>query len=369
MTRARILTGIDLPLEPSCGSTIWCSDVYHRLAADFHTTFLALPGSGVWRHSFEETTDLGAAKQPYGPHFPRYAEELTDEVARLVRDRRPDLIHAQHLGFGLALAFARAAGRVPLISVAHGTDVIAAAENGQAREALTEIVTASTAVAVPNAAMAEQVNTLTEGRFADRLVTVPWGLPLPDRPTAQSGAGGRLRLLHAGRLDANKSTVTAIEAMALTSGEHNLTVIGSGSELPHLISRTADLGLTHRVRFEPFMPREGLWRRFADFDAFVFTTRQLEAFGLVAVEAQAHGLPVVYGDLPGLRQTLGAGALAYQPGDAGALAASVDQLAEDPGLRRTLSIAAAVSARRHDIRTTAAHLRNLSKTVLGVACV
>jgi hypothetical protein len=48
MTRPRILTGIDLPLEPSCGSTIWCSDVYQRLAADFHTTFLALAGSNVW---------------------------------------------------------------------------------------------------------------------------------------------------------------------------------------------------------------------------------------------------------------------------------------------------------------------------------
>lgn len=367
MTRARILTGIDLPLEPSCGSTIWCSDVYHRLVAEFRTTFVGLSGSGVWQHSFEETTDLRAAKQPYGPQFPRYAEELTDEVARLVHDQRPDLIHAQHLGFGLALAFARTAGSIPVISIAHGTDVIAAAESRQAREALIEVVTASTAVVVPNIAMAEQVNALTEGRFADRLVTVPWGLPLPDRPTTQSGAGGRLRLLHAGRLDVNKSTVTAIEAMALTCGEHDLTVIGDGSELPNLISRTADLGLTHRIRFEPFMPREELWRRFADFDAFLFTTRQLEAFGLVAVEAQAHGLPVVYGDLPGLRQTLGAGALAYQPGDAGALARSVDQLAEDPGLRRTLSISAAVGARRHDIGTTAVHLLNLSKSALGVA--
>ncbi|MFC4035773.1 glycosyltransferase family 4 protein [Streptomyces polygonati] len=369
MTRPRILTGIDLPLEPSCGSTIWCSDVYHRLAGDFRSTFLALPGSGVWQHRFEETTDLRAAKQPYGPDFPRYAEELTDEVARLVRDRRPDLIHAQHLGFGLALAFARAAGSTPLISIAHGTDVIAAAENDQASEALIEIVTASTAVAVPNAPMAERVNALTGGRFADRLVTVPWGLPLPDRPTVRPTEGRRLRLLHAGRLDANKSTATAIDALALTSEGHDLTVIGSGSELLALTSRAADLGLTDRIRFEPFMPREELWRRFADFDAFLFTTKQLEAFGLVAVEAQAHGLPVVYGDLPGLRHTLGAGALAYQPGDAAALAACVDQLAEDPGLRRTLSIAAAVSARRHDIRTTAAHLRNLSKSVLGVARV
>lgn len=367
MIRPLIMTGIDLALEPSCGSTIWCSDVYQQLTPDFRTTFLALPGSGVWQHSFEETIDLRAVKQSYGPRFARYAEELTAEVELLLLRWRPDLIHAQHLGFGLALAFARAAGRTPLISIAHGTDVIAAAENHQARDVLIEIVTASTAVAVPNAAMADQVNALTEGTFTDRLITVPWGIPVPDRPTVQPTNGRRLRLLHAGRLDANKSTITAIEAMGLTADEHHLTVIGSGSELLSLTARTADLGLTHRIRFEPFMPREELWQRFADFDAFLFTTKQLEAFGLVAIEAQAHGLPVAYSDLPGLRHTLGAGALAYPPGDSAALAACIDQLADDPGLRRTLSGAAATSARRHDISTTTAHLRELSKTVMGAA--
>ncbi|MFB7273548.1 glycosyltransferase family 4 protein [Streptomyces sp. NPDC056244] len=367
MTRPLIMTGIDLPLEPSCGSTIWCNDVYQRLAPDFRTTFLALPGSGGWQHSFEETTDLAAAKRPYGPEFAQYAEKLTEEVERLVRERRPDLIHAEHLGFGLALAFARAAGSIPLISVAHGTDVIAAAENHQARDALIEIVNASTAVAVPNAAMADQVNALTEGKFTDRLITVPWGIPIPDHPPVRPSSGRRLRLLHAGQLDPNKSTATAIEAMALTRDEHHLTVIGSGGELPGLMARTGELGLTLRIRFEAFMPREELWQRFADFDAFLFTTKQLEAFGLVAVEAQAHGLPVVYCDLPGLRHTLGAGALAYPPGDAAALAACVDQLADDPELRRTLGAAAATSARRHDINTTTAHLRELSKTVMGAA--
>ncbi|MEV7085923.1 glycosyltransferase family 4 protein [Streptomyces sp. NPDC093085] len=369
MSRPRIMTGIDLPLEPSCGSTIWCSDVYQRLAPDFHTTFLALPGSGRWQHRFEETITLGAVKHPYGPHFARYADELTGEVERLLRDRRPDIIHAQHLGFGLALAFARASGSIPLISVAHGTDVIAAAESDQARHALIEVVKASTAVAVPNNAMADQVNALTQGQFTDRVVTIPWGIPLPDHPSVRPTDGRELRLLHAGRLDANKSTITVIEAMSLTTEGHRLTVIGSGGELPALTARSAGLRLSHPVRFEPFMPRRELWQRFADFDAFLFTTRQLEAFGLVAVEAQAHGLPVIHSNVPGLRETLGTGALAFPPGNAVALAAAVDQLAEDPGLRHTLSRAAAANARRHDIVTTATSLRDLSKSVIGAARV
>ncbi|WP_413100890.1 glycosyltransferase family 4 protein [Streptomyces sp. Inha503] len=369
MTRPRIITGIDLPLQPSCGSTIWASDVYRQLAPDFRTTFLALPSHEVWQHGFEETVALRATKQSYGPNFAQYTNALTEEVKRLLHDRRPDLIHAQHLGFGLALAFARAAGQTPIIAIAHGTDAIAATENDQARDALIEIVAASTAVAVPNAAMAEQVNALTRGRYSSRLVTVPWGVPLPEHPTALPTDGHRLLLVHAGRLDSNKSTITAIEALKLTISEHHLTVIGSGSELPRLTARVAELGLSHRVRFEPFLPREVLWQRFANFDAFLLTTKQLEAFGLVAVEAQAHGLPVLYGDLPGLRRTLGAGALAYPPGDAAALAARIDRLANDSGLRRTLSSAAASNARRHDITATTAHLRDLSKTVMRRARV
>jgi glycosyltransferase involved in cell wall biosynthesis len=364
MTRPHIVTGIDLPLEPSCGSTIWCSDLYQRLAPDFRTTFLALPGSGTWAHSFEATVDLRATKAPYGPHFPRYVDELTSEVDNLLRRLRPDLIHAQHLGFGLALAFARVAGSTPVVSVAHGTDVIAATENEQAQEALVEIVTASAAVAVPNAALADRVNALTRRKFTDRVVSIPWGIPVPEHPTVQPTSERPLRLLHAGRLDRNKSTVTAIEAMTMTSEEHHLTVIGSGSEVPVLIARTSELGLAHRIRLEPFMPREKLWQRFGDFDAFLFTTAQLEAFGLVAVEAQAHGLPVLYGDLPGLRHTLGAGALAYPPGNAAALAARIDQLADEPALRRVLSDAAVANARRHDVALTAAQMCELSKIVM-----
>ncbi|MEU0030784.1 glycosyltransferase family 4 protein [Streptomyces sp. NPDC006335] len=367
MTRPHILTGIDLPLEPSCGSTIWASDVYQRLSPNFRTTFLALPGSGTWKHHFEQTVTLAAVKAPYGPQFDTYAAELTGEVQEILRTHRPDVIHAQHLGFGLSLAFTRAAGSTPMVSIAHGTDVIAAAHSEQARTVLAEIVTASTTVAVPNAAMAHQVDVLTGCRFGDRLAVIPWGIPLPAAPTARPTSGRRLRLLHAGRLDPNKSTITAIEALRLTRHDHHLTVIGSGSELPALTARVGELGLTGRVQFIPFLPREDLWARFADFDALVFTTAQLEAFGLVAVEAQAHGLPVVFGDLPGLRDTLGSGALPYTPGDPHALAAVVDQIADAPHTRRALCAAAAANALRHDIATTAKQLDALTTTVMGDA--
>lgn len=141
-------------------------------------------------------------------------------------------------------------------------------------------------------------------------------------------------------------------------------MIGSGSELPLLKERTRALGLNKRVTFEPFMPREELWSLFCGFDAFVFTTRRLEAFGLVAVEAQAHGLPVLYGSLPGMVETLQDGGLLYEPGDAPTLAKLIDRVGADLPLRQALHTAAASNALHHDIAHTAAQLTSLSRTTI-----
>ncbi|GAA1889763.1 glycosyltransferase family 4 protein [Asanoa iriomotensis] len=369
MSLTRILTGIDLPAGPSCGSMILAADAY-RAMPQTYTTFLTLPPTAPnWEHPFN-LIELHTPKQPYGGSaFDAYVNDLTVEVAELIQQHQPDVIHAQHLGFGLSPAFARAAGAVPIISIAHGTDVIAADHLGQARNVLTEVVAASTHVIAPNITLARHVDRLTAHRYTRRLTVIPWGIPIADtKPRTPSHKDTRpLALLHAGRLDENKSTVTAIDAIPLTSEPHRLTIIGSGPELDHLVSRTHTLGVQDRVMFEPFLPRDQLWRRFEDFDVFVFTTAELEAFGLVAIEAQAHGLPVIYSNLPGLATTLGHAGVAYTPGDPASLAAAIDQLTRDPHLRRTLTRAGPEHARRYDIANTVRQLAALTAhTVAGV---
>jgi len=363
MSTTRVLTGIDLPATPSCGSMILTADTY-QAAPGLHTTFLALPPvDAAWHHSFDDLVTLRTAKQPYGgPAFDTYVRELTDEVAEVIHCHQPDVIHAQHLGFGLSPAFTRAADGIPVISIAHGTDVIAATHLQQARDVLTEVVTASAYVVVPNHTLAERIDHLTDRRYTGRLTVIPWGIPTAQARTRHHShhSTGPLSLVHAGRLDENKSTVTAIEALALTEQPHRLTVIGSGPELDHLITRARDLGIHDRVAFEPFLPRPELWRRLPDFDAFVFTTAELEAFGLVAIEAQAHGLPVVYSNLPGMGTTLGQAASPYTPGSPVSLAAAIDELTRDTHWRTALIQAGLDNARRYDITTTALQLTELT---------
>lgn len=270
-----ILTGINRTSEPSSGSMLLVNDLYGAMP-DIHTTFLGrAPVNQAWKAAFDQLITLSTTKRPHGPDFDPYVDELTREVGELIEKIQPNAIHAQYLGFALSLAFTRTAGSIPIIAIAHGPDVMVAERSSSEREVLNEVAAASAAIVAPTSALADRIDRLTGRRFTDRLTVIPWGIRLSDaRVRDQPPTGiGPLSLVHAGRLDGNKSTITAVEALTSTDQPHHLTVIGKGPLREHLEQRAIELGLRDRVHFDPFLPRAELWRRLPDFDAFVFTTR------------------------------------------------------------------------------------------------
>ncbi|MGY1897945.1 glycosyltransferase family 4 protein [Nocardia gipuzkoensis] len=328
--------------------------------------FLSLaPDDPEWSVGFPSSAFLSVEKQPYGPDFGTYVDRLAEAMDHHITAHQPDIIHAHHLGFGASVAFSRVRGSVPMISVGHGTDVIAARYSAAALDALREIVAASAVVVLPTRSLRNEVDVMTGMKYSNRLEVIPWGIPAVSIDARHHpGSSRTLNLLHSGRLDANKSTITAIESLCHTAHGHRLTIIGDGSSLPGLHQAVVRWGLEARVRFEPFLPRPQLWRRFAEFDALLFTTRGLEAFGLVAIEAQAHGLPVIYSAVEGVVDAVGDSGLAYAPGDPQALAAQIDVLAESSALRADLSRRAIANAARYPLTSTAAELELLTRKVL-----
>jgi len=79
----------------------------------------------------------------------------------------------------------------------------------------------------------------------------------------------------------------------------------------------------------------------------VVAPSHLEGFGLVALEAAAHGTPAVVSDLPCFAETLGDAALRVPPGDVDALARALLRLAGDDALRARLGAAARERARAY----------------------
>lgn len=97
--------------------------------------------------------------------------------------------------------------------------------------------------------------------------------------------------------------------------------------LGHAAERTHILG---------YVPDAVLPAYFAAADAFVSPTL-LEGFGIPLAEAMAAGLPVVTTEGSAAAEVVGDAGLTVRAGDAVALASTLDRLATQPGLARTLS--------------------------------
>jgi len=70
-------------------------------------------------------------------------------------------------------------------------------------------------------------------------------------------------------------------------------VIGNGALAEGLKCLASDLGMADRIEFAGFLPEAEVQRRLVAADLFLLPTRSLEGFGLVTVEANMAGLPVV----------------------------------------------------------------------------
>ncbi len=120
---------------------------------------------------------------------------------------------------------------------------------------------------------------------------------------------------------------------------------GSGLDRPRaLVELARDLGVGDRVHFQPPVSRDLLadWYRAAD---LVAVPSHSESFGLVALEAQACGTPVVAADVGGLPLAVGGGVLV--PGhDVATWADTLAGLLADPARRERLAGAALAHAAR-----------------------
>jgi D-inositol-3-phosphate glycosyltransferase len=188
-----------------------------------------------------------------------------------------------------------------------------------------------------------------------------------DRTAARSRLGfgpGRMALF-VGRLQPFKGPQVAIRALAVALagnrealGDVTLAVVGGPSgeadEVVRLRRLAASLGIADRVRFFPPQPHGRLADFYSAADVVLVPSRS-ESFGLVALEAQACGRPVVAAATGGLRHAVVDGVTGYlvaghDPAD---YAERLVAVLTDPILARRLGDAAAAHAARFTWDSTA----------------
>ena len=113
------------------------------------------------------------------------------------------------------------------------------------------------------------------------------------------------------------------------------TIAGDGKDRAMLEQMVDDYKLQDKVQFSGFVSKpEDLW---AANDVFFFPIRWQEPFGLVGLEALAHGVPVVAFDLGGIREYLSDDCGCLVPEKNTETAADMlKQLAQQPDRLKTL---------------------------------
>ncbi len=180
-----------------------------------------------------------------------------------------------------------------------------------------------------------------------RIRVVPYGLRSDLYPASPKDSPNRLPpgvtkpyVLFVGRLKAHKNVQGLIRAFALLSPVRRqswqLVIAGPkdnyGGQLQRL---TRELGLAHRVLFCGEVSAADLRSLYAEAELFVLPSFN-EGFGLPALEAMAHGVPVIAANNSSLPEVVGPAGLLVDPHDVQALSAALEQLIADESLRHRL---------------------------------
>ena len=155
-----------------------------------------------------------------------------------------------------------------------------------------------------------------EYHFPTQVIYNPLTL-VPGKPSDGTSkkflAIGRFSRLHKGF----DLLIEAFQRFAQQESEWTLDIVGEGVEEPLYRKLIKDYGLQDRIAIHPFTA--DIQTYYSNAQVYVLSSRW-EGFGLVLVEAMAHGLPVVSSDLPTSQEIMGDFGYYYVNGDVNGLA-------------------------------------------------
>ncbi len=329
MTKTLLLSEIFPPKHGGSGRWFW--EIYSRLPRD---RYALLVGDDPAAATFDASHALDLRRADLTlSHWGmksfaalRGYHRLFRTVRTVVRRERIDTLHVGRcLPEGWAAWMLKAVHRIPYSCYVHGEDVETAASSRELSWMVRRVLGSAdrlianshnTARILRHAwqVPADQVVVLHPGCDTSRFV------PAPRNAEARGRLGWHERpvVLTVGRLQKRKGhdvLIRCLSAVRETFSEILYTIVGDGEERASLEALAKSEGVEQNVQFLGEIDDAAMIHAYQQCDLFALPNRQvgrdIEGFGMVLVEAQACGRPVIAGASGGTAETMRPGETGY----------------------------------------------------------
>jgi phosphatidylinositol alpha-1,6-mannosyltransferase len=299
-------------------------ELYSRLPRGH---FFIAAGENQGQAAFDATHDLPIRRLPlalenWGLRSWRgltgYARAVR-RLSTLISEFRIQQIHcACVLPEGLMALALKKWFAVPYICYAHGEELTCAGSSRELRWLMNRVLTNSELI-ICNSRNTLNILASQWGLTHDKLAILHPGCdtdyfrpaPRNESVRARLGWGRRPVILTVGRLQKRKGHDIMLRALATIRSQFPqvlYAIVGSGEEEPFLRQLVDAEGLHDHVCFHGELNDDALLYCYQQCDVFVLPNRQvgkdIEGFGMVLVEAQACGKPVIAGASGGTAETM-----------------------------------------------------------------
>jgi phosphatidylinositol alpha-mannosyltransferase len=171
-------------------------------------------------------------------------------------------------------------------------------------------------------------------------------------------------VLFLGRDEPRKGLGVLLDAMSLLPPQVTLWVAGPGTDTGRARRGRGD---DPRIRWLGALTEDEKVARLRSASVICVPSLRAESFGVVLLEAMAAGTPIVASDLPAYRAVTDGGraALLVAPGDAPAIAASVQRVLDDAGVAAACRAAGSAMVERCSMRALAEHYVAIYEELAG----
>jgi glycosyltransferase involved in cell wall biosynthesis len=171
-------------------------------------------------------------------------------------------------------------------------------------------------------------------QYGDIVSYIPHFVDISHHPRLPVKNASDKKLLFVGRVEENKGIFLLIKAFNLLHSKDNaytLNIVGDGHSLQKAIKLANELNLSNAITFTGYIPQTSIIDYYLDASCLVIPTLQHELFGLVGIEAQACGLPVIANDLHCIREWCqdGETGIVFRKGDINDMVSKISLLLSD----------------------------------------